>query len=78
MHMQQDTEAVVVSSVEEMVEVVSPAEMVEAEDAEEEMEAAAAVVKRQDGVLWDWRFFGIPFGHLRAWVYDYDGSLAVG
>ena len=65
-HTQQDTEAVVVSSVEEMVEVVSPAEMVEAEDAEEEMEAvaAAAVVKRQDGVLWDWRFLVY---HLGIW-----------
>ena len=65
-HTQQDTEAVVVSSVEEMVEVVFPAEMVEAEDAEEEMEAvaAAAVVKRQDGVLWDWRFLVY---HLGIW-----------
>lgn len=63
-HTQQDTEAVVVSSVEEMVEVVFPAEMVEAEDAEEEMEAvaAAAVVKRQDGVLWDWRFLVYHLG----------------
>ena len=42
MHTQQDTEAVVVSSVEEMVEVVSPAEMVDAEEVVEEMEAAAA------------------------------------
>jgi hypothetical protein len=23
-------------------------------------------------------FFGIPFGHLVAWIYDYDRSLAVG
>ena len=66
MHTQQDTEAVVVSSVEEMVEVVSPAEMVDAEEVVEEMEAAAAaaVVRRQDGVIWDWRFLVY---HLGIW-----------
>jgi phosphoribosyl-ATP pyrophosphohydrolase len=65
-HTQQDTEAVVVSSVEEMVEVVSPAEMVDAEEVVEEMEAAAAaaVVRRQDGVIWDWRFLVY---HLGIW-----------
>ena len=67
MHTQQDTEAVVVSSVEEMVEVVSPAEMVDAEEVVEEMEAAAAaaaVVRRQNGVIWDWRFLVY---HLGIW-----------
>jgi phosphoribosyl-ATP pyrophosphohydrolase len=67
-HTQQDTEAVVVSSVEEMVEVVSPAEMVDAEEVVEEMEAAAAaaaaVVRRQNGVIWDWRFLVY---HLGIW-----------
>jgi hypothetical protein len=66
-HTQQDTEAAVVSSVEEMVEVVSPAEMVDAEEVVEEMEAAAAVVvvvRRQDGVIWDWRFLVY---HLGIW-----------
>ena len=65
-HTQQDTEAVVVSSVEEMVEVVSPAEMVDAEEVVEEMEAAAVVVvvRRQDGVIWDWRFLVY---HLGIW-----------
>jgi len=67
-HTQQDTEAAVVSSVEEMVEVVSPAEMVDAEEVVEEMEAAAAaaaaVVRRHDGVIWDWRFLVY---HLGIW-----------